>query len=229
MRVENTLFSTKLVKWYVDRGIVVARVRQLIEFCSVVIFKDFVDLVSRKRREQSGDVKTKILADMYKLLQNSAYGVTLTQKSRYLKIQIVENSIDASAKANEDTFRALHPLGGGYYEVESTPRKINHNLPTIIGLQILQLAKIRLLELKYSFLDQYMTPGSYNVVLCDTDSLYISINRNSIDEIVDPSNKDHYIKTYKRRCGAPPDPDTILVRTYCETCEFTDGKVPGIF
>ena len=89
------------------------------------------------------------------------------------KIHIVKDEIEASRAENQRTFKSLYPLGNGLYEVESTPNKIVFDLPIIIGIQILQLAKIRLLEVKYDFLDYYSIHGWYSTVLCDTDSLYI--------------------------------------------------------
>ena len=76
-------------------------------------------------------------------------GVPWLIKKKHQKIHIVKDEIEVSIAANQRTCKSLHPLGNDLYGVEFTPNKIVFDLPIIIGMQILQLAKSRLLEVKY--------------------------------------------------------------------------------
>ena len=103
------------------------------------------------------------------------------------------------------------------------------DLPMVLGFKILQLAKIKLLEIKYDFLDQYAIPGSYSNILCDTDSLIFSINRRRFEDIVRKEKHDEYVYYTKGRRGESTSNDFLLTRSCSFSCEFNDSKTPGIY
>ena len=77
-RGDKILFATPLLRWYLDHGLEVMHVYQVIEYDAIPCFRRFGDAVSTARGE--GDVhrhKT-IIADTMKLLGNSGYGKTIT-------------------------------------------------------------------------------------------------------------------------------------------------------
>ena len=73
-RGDKILLATPLLRRYLDHGLEVLHVYQIIEYDPIPCFRRFGDAVSTARRE--GDVhrdKT-IMADTMKLLGNSGYG-----------------------------------------------------------------------------------------------------------------------------------------------------------
>ena len=85
MKAEQVLIDASLLKWYMEHGLVVNKVHCAIEFEYSPIFKEFIDTRTQKRREDTlaGNVSE---AALHKLIGNSAYGCTLLNKEKYVRI-----------------------------------------------------------------------------------------------------------------------------------------------
>jgi len=83
---EKIMLATPLLQWYIEHGLVITKIYQTVEFQPHPCFKTFADAVSDARR--AGDVNTMlvIIAETMKLLGNSAYGKTITDKERHMNI-----------------------------------------------------------------------------------------------------------------------------------------------
>ena len=55
-----------------------------------------------------------------------------------------------------------------------------------------QLAKLRMLELYYDFLDKYFSRQDFELCYMDTDLFYLTMSGDSLDEIVRPEIKQAY-------------------------------------
>ena len=113
-RGDKILLATPLLRWYLDHGLEVLYVYQVIEYDPIPCFRRFSDAVSTARRE--GDVhrdKT-IIADTMKLLENSGYGKTITNVDRHRDTEKA-----ASLMVNDRSFRQLDTWDSSFY---STPR-----------------------------------------------------------------------------------------------------------
>ena len=68
MKGDKILLATPLLKWYLEHGLEVTKVHQLIEFTPEPCFKSFGDAVSDARRAGDADPNKDIIADTMKLL-----------------------------------------------------------------------------------------------------------------------------------------------------------------
>ena len=66
-------------------------------------FKKFGEEVSQARRDGDADPEQGIITDMMKLLGNSGYGKTITNKDRHRDVQFCDND-EAPKKVNEPQF-----------------------------------------------------------------------------------------------------------------------------
>ena len=64
--------------------------------------------------------------------------------------------------------------------------------PYQCGITVYQLAKLRMLEFYYDFLDKYFSRQDFEVCYMDTDSFYLAIKGDSLDDIVRPKMKKAY-------------------------------------
>ena len=64
---KNILLITPLLKWYLDHGLVVTKIHEVIEFSPKRCFEDFVDQISNDRRLGDQDPAIKVLAETSKL------------------------------------------------------------------------------------------------------------------------------------------------------------------
>ena len=82
-RGDKVLLATPVLRWYLDHGLEVLHVYQVIEYDPIPCFRRFGDAVSTARREGEVHRDKTIIADTMKLLGNSGYGKTITSIDRH--------------------------------------------------------------------------------------------------------------------------------------------------
>ena len=80
---DKILLITPLLKWYLEHGLVVDHVYEIVEYERNPCFQHFGESVSEARRAGDTDPNKAIIADTMKLLGNSAYGKTVTNVDRH--------------------------------------------------------------------------------------------------------------------------------------------------
>ena len=68
LKGQKILLATPLLKWYLEHGLEVTKVYQVIEFTPKPCFKPFGDAVSDARRAGDADPRKAIIADTIKLV-----------------------------------------------------------------------------------------------------------------------------------------------------------------
>ena len=84
------------------------------------------------------------------------------------------------------------------YEIEMAKKVIKYDLPLHIGFFVYQYAKMRMLQFYYDFIDKYLDQQDYQYIEMDTDSAYIAISGNSIEELVKPHLREQYYKEWNQ-------------------------------
>ena len=64
--------------------------------------------------------------------------------------------------------------------------------PYQCGIAVYQLAKLRMLEFYYDFVDKFCDRRDFEVIQMDTDSLYMALTDEDFDEIIRPELKELY-------------------------------------
>ena len=80
---KKILLATPLLQWYISHGLVVTKIYQVVQYWPKDCFKKFGEEVSEARCNGDADPEQAIIADTMKLLGNSAYGKTITNKDRH--------------------------------------------------------------------------------------------------------------------------------------------------
>ena len=218
MSAKKQLFSTPLLKWYLNKGLVITKVYEVIEYQKNVCFTEFVDNISNARREGDADSEKACLADLAKLIGNSSYGSMLLNKMKHRNTIITSDIEKVLAHMNNPRFRNLNELGNDVFELEMGKSSISLNQPTQIGFHILQLAKLRMLEFYYDFFDKYISRKHFELIEMDTDSLYFALSSRNMDSLVRPELLAEYqAEKYK-----------WFPRT-CKTYKAFDRRKPGLF
>ena len=81
---------------------------------------------------------------------------------------------------------------GGAYEIKEFKRTVMIKRTCQCGIAVYQLAKLRMLEFYYDFLDKYFSRQDFELCYMDTDSFYLVMSDDSLDEIVRPEMKQAY-------------------------------------
>ena len=176
MKAERVLIDATLLKWYMEHGLQVTKVHCAIEFEYSPIFQDFIDTHTQKRREATlaGNMSE---AALHKLIGNSAYGCTLLNKEKYIRIAYADVKNLITKHHRKGTFLRSRLLTPRLAEVDHERSKVSHDIPTQLGYTILQGGKLRMLQFYYDCLDYYLDRDDFQLVEIDTDSQYLALSQ----------------------------------------------------
>jgi hypothetical protein len=162
--------------WYLEHGMVVTKIYQVVEFTPDRCFQEFVKEVSDGRRLGDAHPDKAIIGDTKKGEGNSAYGGTIMDQEKFQSVTYVQGEGRVMLEVNKPQFKKMTTLlvQDEYFEVEKAKEKLDINLPIQIGYFILQYAKLRMLQFYYDYLDVYgdcakhakydnRTPGLFKV------------------------------------------------------------------
>ena len=171
---KKILVLTSLLKWYIDHGLKVTKVYQVIQFKKHRCFQEFGEQICNERRLGDADPSTKVRSDTAKLSGNAIYGATITNKERFTDIKYTTDLKIASSYVNKKNFMSIEELDDDVFEIEMSKRKIKLDTPIVIGFSILQIAKLRMLQFYYDFMCKYFHDSCFEYVCMDTDSAYFA-------------------------------------------------------
>ena len=194
---KKILVLTSLLKWYLQHGLIVSDIYQVIQFRGYNCFTNFAESVCNMRREADSDGSKKIIADTAKLCGNVIYGATITDKERFTNVKYVTDISSASKLANSNNFVSMNELADDLFEVQLTKQRIKLDTPIVIGFSILQLAKLRMLEFYYDLMCKYFNRKDFQYVTMDTDSAYFATS-GDFESIVLPSKRQKFYCEYDK-------------------------------
>ncbi len=99
-----------------------------------------------------------------------------------------------SKKINDPHFEDLSQISENTFEVFSSKRKIKMDVPIQVGCAVYDLAKLRMLEFYYDFIDKYIDRSDFVYCQMDTDSAYIALSGKKFEDLIKPELKDDYLQ-----------------------------------
>ena len=113
----------------------------------------------------------------------------------------------------------MSDLSDSVFGVEFSRSNISIDLPLQIGFSILNYAKLSILSFYYDFLLKYLNRNDFEFLECDTDSSYIALYTQKLDECILPHMKEQFGKGLQNCCSADryePTVDNWFARTCCQ-------------
>jgi G:T-mismatch repair DNA endonuclease (very short patch repair protein) len=211
------LFHTELLKWYIKKGIEVSNITFAVRYERKAPFKEFMDKVSNARRLGDSSEQYKLLGEMMKLIGNSSYGQCIKNMLKYENVSIIPSE-KYSKNIRRNTYKSHEDLVDGY-EFRFKKTQFKQNLPVQIGFTVYQLAKLRMLQFYYDFLDVYIDRSNFHLVQIDTDSAYIAISSENLEALVKPNLIEHYQLNKHNWFGRDNTKENALF----------DKRTPGLF
>ena len=105
------------------------------------------------------------------------------------------------------------------------------DLPLQIGVAVYHLAKLRMLQFYYNFIDKYIDRSDFELLEMDTDSHYFSFSEDSLEKLIKPHMKEEYGKD--KYNFIPRDSDELHPTFKVDGISFTlakyDKRTPGLF
>ena len=116
MHAQKQLFLTTLLNWYIEHGLVVTHIHQVVQFHPLSIFEPFGESVTEARRKGDVDPDLRLLANNAKLVGNSMYGKTIINKTTHRDTKYVADNSKASQIVRSAHFHSLNVLEEELYE-----------------------------------------------------------------------------------------------------------------
>jgi len=182
-----------LLEWYLHKGAVIKKVYRTIDYNKEKFFTWFVEEVTEARRTGDKEKSKALFADMFKLLGNSAYGKLIENLENQTNIIFTKNEKVVDRALRSAYFNNLEEVGEAY-ELESRKPRITIKRPFQVGIAVYQLAKLRILEFYYDFLDKFIDRKDFELIQMDTDSNYIAISSEKIEDIIKPEMREQFEK-----------------------------------
>ena len=213
MKAEKILLYSPLLKWYLNHGLQVTKIHKYISYTSGRPFKWFPEEVSGARRAADQDKNKKQLGDTAKLKGNSFYGKMIENLEKHMNTKFTTDEKLIDKIFRSPYFDDLEEISNGAFEVSQRKSRVTITRPYQCGIAVYQLAKLRMLEFYYDFVDKFCDRRDFEVIQMDTDSLYMALSAKDFDDIIKPDLKELY-KDEK--------PNWLVTDEYSK-------RVPGLF
>ena len=234
MKASGLLLLSPLLKWYIEHGLLVTRIHQIVEYSKSHCFRKFCDSVTNDRRAGDINPDKAILSTLSKLRGNSAFGGTIINKEKHQDVKYVEGFVKSSLLVNNSRFSALTELGDDIFEVELMKKKIIMDNPIQIGFALLQYAKHYILSFYYDVLHRYIDRDDFELIQMDTDSLYFALSGKCLNDVIKPDMKHEFLHNIYSRCDDYPYLPLLGIsniwfpRECCDKHKQHDKRTPGL-
>ena len=166
------------------------------------------------QEEMLTTIKTKRqLGDTAKLKGNSFYGKMIENLEKHMTTKFTKDEKLIDKIFRSPFFDDLEEISEGVFEVRQRKRKVTITRPYQCGIAVYQLAKLRMLEFYYDFLDKFCDRRDFELIQMDTDSFYMALSAEVFDDIIKPEMKELYKEEKKK---------------WLVTDEYSK-RVPGLF
>ena len=197
LSAKKLLLYAPLLRWYVNHGAVITAVYRTIDYKPTKVLKWFVDEVTDARRTGDVDKSKALLADIFKLLGNSSYGKMIEAVERHTCTVYTKDEKLVDRTLRSAFFEDLDEIGEAY-ELESRKARVHIKRPFQIGIAVYQLANLRMLEFYYDFLDRYVDRHDFELIQMDTDSNYMAISGDKLEDVIRPEMRAEFEATKRQ-------------------------------
>ena len=189
------LYAPQL-KLYLNHGLKITPVHRPIAYVPQKDVRWFVKKVTENRRKGDQKFQLALLAEVFKLLGNSAYGKLIEALERQMSVKYAKNVSVLRKEPRSVWFQDFEETGD-VYEIETRKREMDIDRPFQVGKAVHQ-AKLRILQLYYDCLEMFLDRRDFELVQMDTDSLYFALSYDSLEEVVRLELRDKFQTCRKR-------------------------------
>ena len=180
---ENVGITCESLKHLLEMGLEVTKILAFIRYKPFPIFKPFVDKITRLRMQGDVDKDKAIIANIAKLLGNSAFGSCITdvEKHREVIMYVIDGNERIKMKgsylkkdiASRKMFKTYEVITQNLIEITRRKKKIILNQLRQISNVIFDKSKMTMRKF-IEFCFTVLKKDSYRFMSTDTDSIYIA-------------------------------------------------------
>ena len=163
-----------MLAWYLKHGSKVTAIHSYKKYVSGKPFIWFPEEVSNARRAGDVNPELKNLGDTFKLMGNSPYGKIIEDLTKHTRTTFTTNENDVDKALRSPFIDDLDKINGAF-EIKKKKRSVNIRRPYQCGIAVYQLAKLRMMESYYNFLDKNIDRKDFELIRMGTDSMYMAL------------------------------------------------------
>ena len=160
-------------------------IKKILEFKHEKIFSNYIKYLYSKKKQYSLENK-KSTEFIYKILMNSFYGSTLTDKTRFRDIRICTTKKSALKLSKLPNYASMKSINENLMIIELSTKKCVFDSPILIGSQILFNSKCNLYNYMFNIIPNLF--GKENITFSYTDT-------NSVIYKIENCTYEKYLKT----------------------------------
>ena len=131
LKAKKVLLYAPLLKWCHEHGLKITAVHRTIDYYPQKVFSWFVKEVANMRRKGDAEAEKALLAEVFKVLGNSAYGKFIEAVERQTKVMYTKDEDEVDRHLGSGYFEDLEEIGDAY-KIESG-KKRGQDKPTLPG------------------------------------------------------------------------------------------------
>ena len=182
----NTYLNFEMYKMFKKAGYDI-EIKKILEFKHEAIFKNYIEYLYSKKKQYALQ-KKKSMELVFKIMMNSFYGSTLTDKTRFKDIKICTTKSQALKLTKKPNFNSFNIINENLVIIEMSKNKCVFDSPILIGSEILFNSKCNLYNYMYNIIPDLFGKENITYSLRDTDSIVYKIKNCSYEK---------YLKTLK--------------------------------
>ena len=169
----NTYLNFEMYQMFKQAGYNI-EIKKILEFKHEAIFKKYIEYLYSKKKQYALQNK-KSMELCFKIMMNSFYGSTLTDKTKFKDIKICTTKNQALKLTKKPNFNSFNIINENLVIIEMTKNKCVFDSPILIGSQILFNSKCNSYNYMYNIIPDLF--GRENIIysLRDTDSIIYKI------------------------------------------------------
>ena len=163
-------------------------IKKILEFKHKAIFKNYIEYLYSKKKEYSLKNK-KSTTFIFKILMNSFYGSTLTDKTRFRDIRICTTKRQALKFTKLPNFHNYKIINENLIIIELSKKKCIFDIPILIGAEVLFNSKFNLYDYMYNIIPKLFGRENITFSFRDTDSVIHNIKNYSYEKYLNTKKK----------------------------------------
>ena len=169
----NTYLNFEMYKMFKEAGYDI-EIKKILEFKHEAIFKNYIEFLYSKKKQYSLENK-KVMKLIFKIMMNSFYGATLTDKTRLKDIKICTTKSHALKLTKKPNFNSFNIINENLVIIEMAKNKCLFDSPILIGSEVLFNSKCNLCNHMYNIIPGLFGKDNITFSVRDTDSIIYKI------------------------------------------------------
>ena len=179
----NTYLNFEMYQMFKQAGYDI-EIKKILEFKHEAIFKEYIEFLYSKKKQYALQNK-KSMELCFKIMMNSFYGSTLTDKTKFKDIKICTTKEQSLKLTKKPNFNSFNIINENLVIIEMCKNKCVFDSPILIGSQILFNSKCNLYNYMYNIIPDLFGKENITYSLRDTDSIVYKIKNCSYQKYLE--------------------------------------------